>query len=370
MDLKPWLPNWLESFLPAPTGLLPRQRLITAAGAFVGIGIAAVFCGVLHTWSSSAWWLMAPLGASAAQVFSVPASPMSQPWPVVAGHALSALSGLIAFHLFGYSSLAAAVAVGLAVALMLQVRALHPSGGGTALLMVMSQTGDWHFILFPVLANSVVLVLTALVWHRFSGHTYPHRQRFEGSRSLALYRFDASDLEHALRQQGEILDISRDDIRRVIEATEMNAYRRLTGGKTCADIMTAPVHAVHFGTHLKEVWSLMLRHDIKALPVIDRRRFVRGLVTRAGIEAEAARHGGLKAFLASDGRSHSDIPEVAGQLMQEDVVTAAQDDPADRLMSLFSRSEQRHIVILDHERRLAGIISVSDMIRALYHATP
>jgi CBS domain-containing membrane protein len=58
---------------------------------------------------------------------------------------------------------------------MLASRSLHPPSGGVALLAVLASQG-WGFVLFPVLVNSLALVLAALAFHRLTGRRYPRRQ--------------------------------------------------------------------------------------------------------------------------------------------------------------------------------------------------
>ncbi len=334
--------------MPAPTGLSAVQRLLIVAGAFAGMMAAALLCGGLRLELASKLWLMAPLGASAAQLFSVPGSPMSQPWPVIAGHALSALAGLITFHLFGHSSFAAAFAVALAVAVMVQCRALHPSGGGTALFIVISGTSDWSFILFPVVANAVVLVLACMAWHRLTGQAYPKPQRVsQAPRNLALHRFEAGDLETALRAAG-MPDISAVDAERLIEVTELQAFKRMAAGLTCANVMVTRVQTIPAETTVAAALRLMARHDIHALPVVGRDNRVLGLLRTE------------EATSATAGTPASDV-------MMRDYFRRAPHDAAADLIDLFETSNRRYVVVED-EGRLAGLIAKSDLMAALFHA--
>ncbi len=342
------IPAWIDAFLPAPPSLRPSRRAIAVAGAFLGILVTALLCSRLRLGFASELWLMAPLGASAAQMYSLPSSPMSQPWPVVAGHALSALSGLIALHLFGQSSLAAAVAVALAVALMIQFRALHPSGGGTALFVVVSQTTDWRFILFPVTVNTVLLVATAMAWHRATGQAYPKPQRISRqAHTLALHRFDADDLEAALRATGA-LDISPGDARRLIEVAELEAFRRMASGLTCGQIMVRRVHTVDVKASVRAAEHMMARYDVNALPVTDDDHRVLGL-----LRMEEAR-------AAADSAT-------AGEVMLTDFFRRDPSAPATDLIELFEQSGRRYVLVFE-DGRLAGLIARSDLMAALFHA--
>lgn len=54
--------------------------------------------------------------------------------------------------------------------------------------------------------------------------------------------------------------------------------------------------------------------------------------------------------------------------MREDYVSTGTDTLLDKMMPLFRQGDKRHVLVIDEERRLAGIISSSDMMRALFHA--
>lgn len=73
----------------------------------------------------------------------------------------------------------------------------------------------------------------------------------------------------------------RDDLKGLFEPAEVHAYHRRFGELTCADIMSRDMIAVSFGTGLQEAWTLLRRHDIRALPVIDPALRVIGMVSEA-----------------------------------------------------------------------------------------
>lgn len=144
-------------------------RLVILAGFGGALGILVL--ALAGDWLSTPL-LMAPFGASCVLLFSVPAAPLSQPVNVVAGHVLSALVGLVLVSLFPGQDWAAALAVGLAIALMAALRVTHPPAGANPLVIFASDPG-WVFLLFPVAAGAVALVCVAFLWHRFSGTPYP-----------------------------------------------------------------------------------------------------------------------------------------------------------------------------------------------------
>ena len=186
------------------------ERVRAALGAVAGVLVAGLLC----RWGALAWdvtpWLMAPLGASAVLVFALPASPLAQPWAVLVGNTLSALVGVACVNLIAEPVLAAAVAVGGAVTLMFAARALHPPGGATALLVVLTGVHSPQFALFPVALNSLLLVLVAVLYNRLTGHDYPHRQM--ASSPVASSRFSSTDLDAALARYNQVLAVSRTDL--------------------------------------------------------------------------------------------------------------------------------------------------------------
>ena len=231
------------------------------------------------------------------------------------------------------------------------------------------------FALFPAFTNSLLLVLAGLAYHALSRHTYPHQvpSAAPATRS-GLMRITEADFAAALAEQTEVFDIDPADLDRLLRISELKAYRRMAGALTCADVMSSPVHTVHFGTPLGEAWGLMSKHDIDALPVVDRRQRPHGLLTRDMFMDHAARLNpadpsvGLARLLERTHAVHSEKPEVAGQIMAETYTVARADDFLEGLLPLFLEGDRYHVVVLDADRRVCGIVATSDTVRALYHA--
>jgi CBS domain-containing membrane protein len=366
---------WAWTLWPAPVRVDGRERWRAFAGAAFGILVA----GVLSRWFAGAEglgpWLIAPMGASAVLVFAVPASPLAQPWAVVGGNAISALIGSACVLLIGDPAVAGAMAVALAIAAMFQLRCLHPPGGATALLMVLTHTGSFGHSVFPVLANSVLLVLAGMLYNSATGRPYPHTQLTPPQPGPAdRSRFSAADLDAALAHYNQVLDVSRDDLEKLLHYAEMEAYRRNLGDVRCADIMSRDPVSVQFGTPLTQAWALLQKHRIKALPVTDRVRRIVGIVTVADFmrSIDLDQHHGiaarLLALLRPSGVTHTERPEVVGQIMTRRVQVASADRYLIELVPLFSEGGHHHIPIIDEEKRLVGVITQTDLVRALYRA--
>ncbi|WP_374764844.1 HPP family protein [Yunchengibacter salinarum] len=148
-------------------GMRPKHWILAGIGGVLAIGLtgaATVFTGTPL--------LMAPFGASCVLLFSVPASPLSQPANVVGGHVVATLIGFALHALMPDVWWAAALAVGIAVGVMAALRLTHPPAGADP-LVVFASSPDLTYLLFPVLIGSVMLVATATVFHRLTGTRYP-----------------------------------------------------------------------------------------------------------------------------------------------------------------------------------------------------
>lgn len=139
----------------------PKARWLKA-----GLGATLAFVAIWVIGDASGVPLIvAPLGASAVLVFGLPESPLSQPAHVLGGHAVAAALSLIVDHLVPTGPVTLAVTVGAVIALLGLVRLTHPPAGATALVVMLTHPG-WSFLFTPVIAGSLVLVLTAVVVHR------------------------------------------------------------------------------------------------------------------------------------------------------------------------------------------------------------
>ncbi|HSI19081.1 MAG TPA: HPP family protein, partial [Sphingomonas sp.] len=182
-------------FTPLLAGAHWRDRLIASLGGLIGIGGTALVVAYVAGADTVAL-LVAPVGASAVLLFCVPSSPMAQPLPTVFGAIVSMFSGFVAAHLFGHGVVAAGVSVGLAILLMSVLRCLHPPGGGYALVPVVGGPAvlahGWGFLIAPVGVNALLLVLVGLIFHRFSGHSYPHRAQPVARTTVSAEDIDAA----------------------------------------------------------------------------------------------------------------------------------------------------------------------------------
>ena len=356
------LSSWLKAFWPAPLPASPRERLLGGIGAFLGLLVTEIVSR--YTLGSSVPWFVAPMGASSVLLFAVPASPLAQPWSIVGGNFVSALIGIACARWIPDPALAATLAAGVAIIAMFQLRCLHPPGGAVALTSVLGGAEVERlgvlFAFTPVALNSLLLLLTALLFNAALRRRYPHRPA-EVPAAAQHHTADPKpsdrlgvrpeDLQAVLEERGEMIDISATDLEEILLAAEQRAWRRRFGDLSCADVMSRDVVTITPDATLESAWAQLAHHRVKALPVVEDGDRLVGIIT-------------MHDFLLAQ-----DMPwQSVGEVMSAEVFTAS---PAQNIMDLvpaFSDRGRHHVPVVDADGRVVGMLTQSDLSAALFQA--
>lgn len=324
--------------------------------------------------------LVASMGASAVILFAMPHSPVAKPWSLVGGHCISATIGIFCAILIPHTWVAAAVAVGLSIFAMHLARCLHPPGGASALTTVLGGESvkalGFQFLLTPLALNVAVLLLISLLYQRLFLAKPPLPAAQPGAQTKPTERLGikTEDLRAALAEMDEFVDVDERELNEIYQLAAVHAFRREFGEITAADVMTPEPWSVEFGTELEQVWALMREHRIKALPVIDRGRHVIGIVTQSDFfrhaRAEQFRSlgGKLRDLLRPSTTITSDKPEVVGQIMTAPAFTAGTHQHLAELAPLLTERGIHQVPVVDGRNKLAGMITQTDLIAALYRS--
>lgn len=374
-------------FFPASASVDRYERMRASVGALFGLVITGLFSMLMLGKNPGALWLIAPMGASSVLLFAVPSSPLAQPWSLIGGNLVAAFVGVTCAKLIGEPVLAAGIAAAVAIGGMFALRCIHPPSGAVALTAVLGGPAihalGYGFILVPVLLNSILLLLTALFFNNTTGRRYPHQAMppvnaskpetsdVELSKRVGINK---ADLDAVLARYNQVLDISRADLESILEQTDMQACRRRFNETTCAEVMSKDVITTEFGTSLTEAWKLLHDNKVTALPVIDRGRYVIGILTKADFleHADIHPHEGfadrLSNLIRPSLQSHSEKVEVVGQIMTTEVQTALEHQSIVELVEWMSDARLHQIPIVNEQRKLVGMLTQSDMIAALYES--
>lgn len=216
----------------APVGHV--ERLISGAGGFIAIYVIFLL-GHDVLGEVGAAIMVASMGASAVLLFAVPHGALSQPWAVLVGHVVSAVIGVTCARLVGDTMLAAALAVGLAIAAMHYLRAIHPPGGATALSAVIGgepvHALGFQFVLTPVLVNALIIVTVAVAvnalfwWRRYPAALGRKAETADTGETMPA-GITHADFKAALAEIGTFVDIQEDEFVRLRTLMRKSAAAR------------------------------------------------------------------------------------------------------------------------------------------------
>ncbi|WP_072390147.1 HPP family protein [Hyphomicrobium sp. CS1GBMeth3] len=356
---KPAASDRLKSrlFVPILAGATLRERLLACVGALAGILLTSLICGTLYGQIYQLPLIVAPIGASAVLLFAVPASPLAQPWSIVGGNTISAVVGVTVALFINDPILAAGLAVSLAILTMSFTRCLHPPGGAAALTAVVGGpaiTGSGFLFPFvPVGLNSILLVLIGIAFHTLSRRNYPHAvtatplntHGTQDPPAQARVGFQPADIDAALALLDETFDIDPGNLERLLRQVELEALVRAHANILCGEVMSRDVVSVSVDDEPKLARSLLLKHNLRILPVVDDRRRLKGTV-------------GLREVMDGAGR--------IGTLMSP-AVTASETDPALALVPALTDGRTHAVVTVDESQRVLGLITQTDLLALFAH---
>jgi CBS-domain-containing membrane protein len=197
-----------------------QEKLISAMGSGCAIYMVFYLTNLLLPSMATAG-VVASMGASAVLLYAIPHGPLSQPWPLVAGHSLSACIGVTCCQWIQHPAMAAAFAVGISIGVMYQFGCIHPPGGATAFTAVMGgeaiQELGYMYVLCPILSNVCLMLLLAVLinapfrWRRYPAGLFPtfRAAAEEGNESK---RPTHAEVLASIRSLDAFVDVSEDDL--------------------------------------------------------------------------------------------------------------------------------------------------------------
>ena len=142
-----------------------KEFIISIVGAFIGTLIASFFSNTILE-AEDMPLILASTGASAILIFSLPFSPVSQPWNLVGGHLVSAFVGVSCYFLVPNEVIASSLSIHFSMLFMHYLRCMHPPGGATAITAVIGGANvhglGYAFVIIPVFVNAIILLSIAM----------------------------------------------------------------------------------------------------------------------------------------------------------------------------------------------------------------
>jgi CBS domain-containing protein len=148
--------------------------------------------------------------------------------------------------------------------------------------------------------------------------------------------------------------------RQLSEAELATALLQLRqSGQTVAEVMTVQPVTVAVETTIPRAVKLMIEHNIKHLPVVERDKLV-GIVSRVDILRALAHPLVAEAMLAGPAAVS---PSEVGQVMTPNVPTVQAESSLAEVVALLVTSAQRRVVVVNDQRQVVGLISDGDLMK-------
>ena len=143
---------------------LPKnlEPIVSGISAALVIGVLAFL--TLRT--SAGVWLMFSFGATVFIVFVLYNLETAQPKNIFFGHLVSVLVGIIFNETIGFSFYSLGLSVGVAVALMVYLKVMHPPAASNPLVVLFTDV-SYNFILFPVITGTIIIILMSILINKF-----------------------------------------------------------------------------------------------------------------------------------------------------------------------------------------------------------
>ncbi|WP_245863795.1 CBS domain-containing protein [Caulobacter mirabilis] len=194
-----------------------------------------------------------------------------------------------------------------------------------------------------------------MLYAKVSGRSYPHRVAPPANVHATTDRppservgFTPADLDRALAQYGELLDIGRDDLDALFRQVELQAHRRIHSRIRCGDVMSTDVKAVDADQSAETALAFLRAHDLRTAPVIDGLGRVVGMVRRAELVAGLGRP--------------------VGALLDPLVRRVQPSTAIEALLPILSSGAAHEAMVVDEAQRLVGVITQTDLLAVLYRA--
>jgi len=130
-------------------------------------------------------------------------------------------------------------------------------------------------------------------------------------------------------------------------------------GRTVGEIMTMPVVTVHSTDTVRTAGAVMVEHDLKRLPVVNRAGHLAGIVSRVDILRE----------MSSDVALAASTPEplpaghTVTELMNPDAPAVSPRAGLEEIVQALERGRQQRVIVVNESGQVIGVITDGDLLR-------
>ena len=146
------------------------EPIIAGVSASVIIGVLAF----LSFETSTGFWLMFSFGSTTLIVLVFYESEFAQPGNIFFGHLLGIIIGILFNEFIGFSFITLGLSVGVTVTLMIYFKVIHPPAAANPLIALFADV-SLEYIMFPVIAGSIIIILSLILNTYILKRNYPKR---------------------------------------------------------------------------------------------------------------------------------------------------------------------------------------------------
>lgn len=373
LALRRFIKHYLVADMPR---ISPGEGLKSAIGTSLGVTFVLFATQLIF----GHYALVAAVGATAVIIFSIPHSPMAQPWSVFGSYLIAVVIALAVASVTPNIILGISVALVLVVLLMIAFKCVHPPAGAIAILVLTESpksATEASELMAGILLVATSVLIAAAILNKLLGRKYPqcfaeqpaNPHKTKDPLPMVRTGITHQDLDYALRKHDTYVDVQESELIDLYETAVSHAFSRKMNTR-CGDIMARDVISVTEDTSLEEVWSLLHKHKVKALPVVNDIQTVIGIVTIADflkdlVAKAASPIDGLRNLSVGQPGSESKLRPVR-EIMTRNVLTEHVDTPVAELIRRLSDLGMHHVPIVNQQGQLVGMVTQSDLIASMY----
>ncbi|BBN59848.1 HPP family protein [Hydrogenovibrio marinus] len=128
------------------------------------------------------------------------------------------------------------------------------------------------------------------------------------------------------------------------------------------EIMSTPVFTISEKASLMDAWEMMQRHTIHHIPVVNEMETLVGMISFHEILQ--------RSIVDREGELEEIRQETVGQWMHKEVITTLGKTDIRKVALVMSQYQIGSIVILSDDKKLLGIVTLSDLVRRLSEEPP
>ena len=176
------------------------------------------------------------------------------------------------------------------------------------------------------------------------------------------------DILDAMQHIPGYLDISTEDFRAIYHLAHRHALERMFSGVTASRLMRSPIEPLHPDTTLDIAARTLADSGYKALPVVDAKGHVMGILTETDfmkrLKAKNFMELLLKLLDDSFEFTHRCHETMVSAAMTQPAVTIRQDAGFIEIMEAFHRHSGRSMPVVGADGRLLGLLLKKDLFAA------